>query len=502
MDNGNLFFLWSDSAEVSTTIWFFLTILTMYLARNTAHKLILNAGRSLKSAMRLFAVSINQLEKQFHQRNKDIILNVGMEAKERIIEREFHRVNTIVTADLSAYPALHRKISDTLARIETDYHNSTDSPPDPPNWIQAVETIAKLPQHADPVTAKILEGIQDAIEKSQKETIKRYQENSSKRQQLLKNILPENRNLSQSLCEVKTSIVDISERSDFIDKQMEQYEKIRNSDEESIRTLHSSSLTQFFISGFVLLIAVLGGIVNFSLIALPMSEMVGGTSKLGTMQVSDIAALVIIMLEIAMGLFLLESLRITNLFPVIGSMDDKMRKRMVFITLLLLTILATVEASLAYMRDMLAADNQALTQSLIGMSVVEAEFRWIPSVGQMVMGFILPFALSFVAIPLESFIHSTRTVIGFLGLAILRTSGFSCRLVGNFSFQLGKMLVSVYDIIIFLPLQIERQIVNYKTNETVYSAKNNTKPLKQKTVKSNKSVEHHSDPKKLIEGAL
>ncbi|MDH5258654.1 MAG: hypothetical protein OEX07_11620 [Gammaproteobacteria bacterium] len=458
MATSNLFYMWSDNAGVSVFVWFLLIIFTLYLARNTAHKLILNSGRSLKYAMRLFSVAINKLENKLEERNRQVILNNGLEAKERLIEREFHRVNSIVKKDLSAYPSLHRKISDMLVRIENDYHDSTDSPPDPPNWIQAVETIAKLPQQSDPVVAKILDGIKDTIEKSQKETLKSYQENSSKRQQLLKNILPENRNLSQTLDEVKSSIVDISERSEFIDKQMEQYEKIRCDNDETVRTLHSSSLTQFFVSGLVLLVAVLGGIVNFSLIALPMSEMVGGTSQLGGVQVSDIAALVIIMLEIAMGLFLLESLRITNLFPVIGSMDDKMRKKMIFITLLILTILATVEASLAYMRDMLAADNQALTQSLIGMSVIEAEFRWIPSMGQMVMGFILPFALSFVAIPLESFVHSLRTVIGLIGIFVLRCSAFLCRLAGNLSYQAGKIIVGIYDIIIFLPLQIEQQI--------------------------------------------
>ena len=36
------------------------------------------------------------------------------------------------------------------------------------------------------------------------------------------------------------------------------------------------------------------------------------------------------------------------------------------------------------------------------------------------MGFILPFALVFVAIPLETFVHSLRTVLGLIGIGILR----------------------------------------------------------------------------------
>ena len=92
-----------------------------------------------------------------------------------------------------------------------------------------------------------------------------------------------------------------------------------------MQALSASSMTHFVASAFVLAIALLGGFINFHLIALPMSEMVGATSYVGPVRTSDIAALVIIFTEIAMGLFLMESLGITRLFPVISTMDDKLR---------------------------------------------------------------------------------------------------------------------------------------------------------------------------------
>ena len=285
---------------------------------------------------------------------------------------------------------------------------------------------------------------------------------------------PQWRHLGQSLSRVKDTIDGLEERSLEIDKQMKSYEAIRNGEDTAARTLSSSSLTQFFISSLVLVIAIFGGLINFQLIAMPMSEMVGGTSYIGPMRTSDIAALVIIMVEIAMGLFLMESLRITHLFPIIGSMDDSMRKRMVVITFSILAILATVEASLAYMRDLLALDREALTQSLAGTGVVaEAEFRWIPSIGQMIMGFILPFALAFVAIPLESFIHSLRTVLGMIALSVIHALAFTARLLGGTARQVANMLVSLYDLFIMLPLGIERLVAgsikrrtNQETSET------------------------------------
>ncbi len=384
---------------------------------------------------------------------------MGQESCERAIEREFHRVNAVVTRDFAAYPALHRQISDSIDKIEEDYQAAMDTPPLPPAWLQAVDSIAAIPRTGDPTVCSILDNIGKTLEDAHGETQKAYRKSTRDRHKLLGAMQPQWRTLGQSLTQVKGTIDGLEQRSLEIDRQMQAYESIRNGEDSAARTLSSSSLTQFFISSLVLVIAVFGGLINFQLIAMPMSEMVGGTSYIGPMRTSDIAALVIIMVEIAMGLFLMESLRITHLFPVIGSMDDSMRKRMIVITFGILAILATVEASLAYMRDLLALDREALTQSLSGAGVVaEAEFRWIPSIGQMIMGFILPFALAFVAIPLESFIHSLRTMLGIIALSLIQALAFGARFTGGAARQLSNMLVNLYDLLIMLPLGIERLV--------------------------------------------
>jgi len=70
----------------------------------------------------------------------------------------------------------------------------------------------------------------------------------------------------------------------------------------------------------------------------------GKTGRDAAKFTADIAALVIIMVEISMGLFLMESLRITRLFPVIGALSDKMRVRMIFVTFTILLLMASIEA--------------------------------------------------------------------------------------------------------------------------------------------------------------
>src|SRR5260370_17384300 len=113
-----------------------------------------------------------------------------------------------------------------------------------------------------------------------------------------------------------------------------------------------------------------------------------------------------------MGLFLMESLRIARLFPVIGALSDKMRVRMIGITFAILLLMASIEAGLAYMREVLLQDElatNALLRSDNTGALVNAHL-WITTMGQMRMGFILPFALVFPAILLDTFVHSLLPV--------------------------------------------------------------------------------------------
>jgi hypothetical protein len=167
---------------------------------------------------------------------------------------------------------------------------------------------------------------------------------------------------------------------------------------------------------------------------------------------------VIIFVEASMGLFLMEALRITHLFPRISTLNDRMRRRMMWISLVLLVTLAGVEAALALMRDMLIADKQALIQSLATVQQTAIADGWvgrIPTAGQMLLGFILPFALAFVAIPLESLIHSSRTVGGVLLTALVSAAALLLRVLGNASRRMSKVLITVYDVLIVIPLTVE-----------------------------------------------
>ena len=411
--------------------------------------------------MRTASRAVARSEKTLAERNRDVLLAHGREAKERIIEREFDRINETVRKDLANYSSLHRSLSESINRIEKDHQDAVDVPPDPPGWVKAVEAVAEMDEKDGRAhIGNILNDIHKSLLKAHKEAMAAYHEASAKRHKLLRRMRPDWRHIQQKLAAVGKSVDSLLGRSVTIDRHMQEYEDIVHGRDKAISVLSSSSLVNFFVSAFVLAIAVGGATINFSLIARPMAEMVGGTNLIGGFRTADIAALVIIMVEISMGLFLMESLRITRLFPVIGALPDKTRIRMIWITFSILFLLASVEAGLAYMREVLLHDELATSALLRGDTSATAtgEYLWITTAAQMGMGFILPFALVFVAIPLETFVHSLRTVVGMSAIWLLRVVALLLRVLAGVFLYAGSLVKHIYDLPLFVPLWFEERL--------------------------------------------
>ena len=453
---------------LSAILWIILIVAALYLIRTTAHNTIQAAARGLYRSFRVASKAVTRSEKNLANRNRDVLLAAGREAKERIIEREFDRINETVRKDLANYSSLHRALSESIDRIEKDHQEAVDVPPDPPGWVKAVEAVAEMDaKEGRAHIGSILSDIHKSLVKAHKEAMAAYHEASARRHKLLRHMRPEWRHIQQKLAAVGKNVDSLLSRSVTIDRHMQEYEDIVHARDSAVSVLSSSSLVNFFVSAFVLCIAIGGATINFSLIARPMAEMVGGTSLIGNFRTADIAALVIILVEISMGLFLMESLRITRLFPVIGALPDKTRVRMIYITFTILFLLASVEAGLAYMREVLLHDELATSALLRGDigATATGEYMWITTAAQMGMGFILPFALVFVAIPLETFVHSLRTVVGLLAISFMRAIALMLRIFGNVFLYAGVLLKQIYDIPLFVPLWFEERMTRNGENE-------------------------------------
>jgi hypothetical protein len=211
----------------------------------------------------------------------------------------------------------------------------------------------------------------------------------------------------------------------------------------------------------VLSVALGGAFVNFQLIALPMSELVPAGARVGGLPVPMISALVIVLMETALGIFIMDMLGITDLLPKLHQVPAARRRLILGLALVGLFFLACVEASLAVLRERVAEANAALELALAGEEsrlVAQASSSWIPVAGQAALGFVLPWVLAMVAIPLEMLLDSARHVLSTLAVLALEALASLLRVFGHVAGAVTSMAVNAYDVYIGIPLRIENAV--------------------------------------------
>ncbi|MEJ2726301.1 MAG: hypothetical protein P8175_17000 [Deltaproteobacteria bacterium] len=124
------------------------------------------------------------------KRNKEVLMSSGEEAAERVIEREFERVESVMKRDLSAYPSLHRSMADLVTRIDEDYKESAEVPPPPPDWVKAVDSLAKLESRGDNWLGNILTEVHKTAVTQHKKVMEEYRSAVGERHALLEKMRP------------------------------------------------------------------------------------------------------------------------------------------------------------------------------------------------------------------------------------------------------------------------------------------------------------------------
>jgi hypothetical protein len=448
---------------LSGFIWIFFLIIVLYFARTPVHTALYRVSRLASSILRLQAKALHRVIENLKERNREVLLELGKGQMERKLNRDFHRVNEIVSNDLGNYPELQKSISQLVTKLEEDYHQSAETSPPSPDWIEAIEAIVNLKeaQKGNPVIVKVLEDLYSSLEAQQKKTLDTYREGVANRHKLLHGMMPHWRKLNNAVERVGGSMKNLIVQAEEIDKNMDQYREINAGTEKALRMLKASSFRSFLASTVFMALFGLVIFVNFHLISLPMSEMVGSGSRIGVFTVAEVAALMLVLVEVAIGMLLMEVLHITKMFPAFGTLDERKRKTLFWVFLTLIFAFASIEAGLAFMREQIAADNAALLGLLVGGETIVAESTIptnIPAAAQMLVGFILPFVLIFVAIPFEFFLESSRILLGSLLVQILHLTIIVMRLIATIINYVTDILLAFYDIVVSIPLWVESKL--------------------------------------------
>lgn len=276
---------------------------------------------------------------------------------------------------------------------------------------------------------------------------------------------------------------EFDQNADKVNKAFVEFEEIVKSEDRTKVAAKASILIPWFIAVLITSIALAGVFLNFFLIERPMSEIVGEGARIAGVGLPAVAAIIVIFLEFVTGVVLMDAAGFTKLIPAFHSMSQSARTIMFWVAFCFLGAFSVMEATLAIVREQIIEQQQE-TESLAN----RALFAPLPSatdtapapqaadpaapsqdtqpqqgmqlavVAQMILAVLIPWLLAAAALPLESivrntvFILSIATSYGMLLLAfVLKTLGVAFKNVGLF-------VLSVYDLIIFAPLWIERRI--------------------------------------------
>jgi hypothetical protein len=455
-------YLWPDNPGPSILVLIVAAVIFMYFAREPIQRVLKTLAQGLSGGLYLIAGWCNETAERLKSRSHELLLEAGRDSQEQRIEQEFRRLESNYARDLAEYPKLHLKLDENITQIDSDYRDAAEVPPAAPGWGDVVEAITKVKGMNTAAVENLLDDIHDSAVEAEKDALQQYRAASAKRHKILASMAPRWKELKGVLERVGKSVSALLESTRRIDGYMDRYEQIQNGDDRSARNLASSAGKLFIISLIVIGIAVAAAFINFQLIALPMSELVPSGTRLVGMPVASVAALVIVLMEVAAGIFLLDALGITHLFPQIGTLPASRRRLVFSVALGSLFLLASIEASLAVLREQLVEAEMSLMESLAGGgqgAVARATGSLIPVVGQAVLGFTLPWILAMIAVPLEMLIESGRHVVNRIIVLLLHGLGLVARFMAYVLQYAILLLAHLYDAIIMIPIQIERWIL-------------------------------------------
>ncbi|MEN8184746.1 MAG: hypothetical protein ABFS46_19670 [Myxococcota bacterium] len=453
-------YLWPDQPALSIMVLWLISMIVLWAARTPVLQLLGELGSNVEDGLRGLAQRCGNAAEGLRQRTRSVLLASGMLELQNKMDHEFQRIDSGFSDRLGQYSELHRKLDDTLQKLDADYQQCGESPPEVPGWTSAVQGIVGIPNPGDANVHKVLADVRSSIQKSEKKALQSYKDDTSKRHKILGKMRPTWKEIRGLMTRMKDLVGRAQETTAKVNSYVDEYNRIKKNEQDAARALAYSAAKLFTISVLVMGVALGGAFINFQLIALPMSELVPAGAHMGGVPVSTISALVIVLMEIAVGIFAMDLLGITDLFPKLSTLPTSKRRLVLGVALTGLFFLAAVESSLAILREMIVEADAALKMSLAGGDgpVVQASTSKIPVIGQAVLGFVLPWILAMVAIPLEMLLDSGRHVLADLTALLLDGLGALSRFVAFIWGSLMRTLPKLYDVYVAIPLKIERSL--------------------------------------------
>lgn len=431
--------VWSDSLWVSGCIWGLLGIVLLYLARRPAHTFLHVLSRTQARWLRTAARALDRVRENTQTVQQLLHEANARDLAERRVERTLRQFAHAIERDLQAFPQMQRRLMDMIEQIDRDYHDSVDTPPLPPQWLDAIDGVASSQAAGDPAVAGILDAMHGTLTRASHDALDEFRFVSRKRHGLLRRMLPQWRRAVRVLSLLDDNVDQLKRRANSIDAQIERYGRL--SHEPPTMTLGVQArywMRCLFAAAMLTLTGVLA-VTEHTLLVAPLTTLLPPDSTAFAVPIATAEAWVVIGAQLVAGLLLLDLNRVTRVLPMLGLQSARVRAQLS--TLLVVLWLAMVVFTGSFM--LLGTSSNAIT----GRSFTE--------IGLMVL---LALLLMPSGLALDILLGAGRSVVLSLagsGMAVVallfRALAWSARLG-------GRLLIAGYDVLIFLPLAVEMAI--------------------------------------------
>lgn len=438
---------WATAASVA------LGMLALYVARTWAHAVIRAVFGVVTRFLRVLGRSATAWAHHCRERHRLLLVHLQAEELEVYIDSRRRRAESLFQVRLAHYPELHHRLARALDRFDGDYRGVATPP------------VAAAPP-ANTGTTAIMPGPEDhrPLTPIPSSPALNAAPQPSRRQLAAvsragRRLAPVRRDLA--------ALRDMDRRIDAAGRDIAagvaEYKALLAGDSRHAASAGRSAFVLVLVGLLVAVAAIGGAALNFRLIARPLSEIVGEGFQVFGYPLADVLALGIILVEAVAGALFMDFLGVTRLFPVADRLEDRQRRILAVAIGGVLLTFALIEASLALVRqDIVQLERQLGTATGSGggtpPNAPQAALHWLPQVVQATLGFVMPWVLALVAIPLEQLLKYGRVLVQAAGAMCFGGVAALIRTVAGVMDGLRRVMLSLYDLVVFLPLFVEHHI--------------------------------------------
>lgn len=425
--------------------------LVLYLGRPSFHRGARALARLVRHPLKLGERFLRAGAADIRRRNGALLQAQARAEAALEIEREWTRLDEVVRRDVQGFPALQEALLRQIEQWEAEFARSGELPQPSPEWTKAVTAVARLKIGDDDVGERIQAGFQAFVQKAQDEALRERRKAVAERHRQLGRAQQMWQVVARSLDRANNRLARVAESAFTIHEAVDRYQALCERAPVFDRGLVASAASRLLVAGFVLVVAAGGAFMNAHLMEAPLRWLgVGGGLALAGHPAPDIAATILIAIEVVAGIVLFDALDVTHLFGVVAVLPKRTRRRAAGGALGLLVTLAALQAVLAFVRE---SAGQAVPMVK---AVAVPDLPLWQTAAEVLLAFVLPSLMALVAIPLEAFIYSLRAVMGALVEGLVRALAFALRLVERTLAGTVDTLSALYDLFILPPLLLER----------------------------------------------